>query len=250
MTSTYETTLRPRLRRLVLPLFEGPSGELARAALPATFGVAGLAAVLPGSGLVSSLLAVAVFCGASVVATIAAARHYPHDQLGLCNYVTLLRLMLVSALMAPLFAGGHLSWAYFAVASIALAFDGVDGWLARRQGRVSAFGARFDVETDSALALVLAANAALATGLGWMVLILGLPRYAFAVAVVFLPWMRRDLPERFSRKVVCVLQIAALIALQAPLLPPFVATVMVAAIAALLVWSFTRDIFWLSRQRG
>ena len=36
------------------------------------------------------------------------------------------------------------------------ALDGVDGWLARRSGIASAFGARFDMEIDALLILVLA----------------------------------------------------------------------------------------------
>ena len=37
-----------------------------------------------------------------------------------------------------------------------LALDGLDGWAARRQGLVSAFGARFDMEVDALLILALA----------------------------------------------------------------------------------------------
>ena len=36
------------------------------------------------------------------------------------------------------------------------ALDGVDGWLARRRGMSSAFGARFDMEIDALLVQVLA----------------------------------------------------------------------------------------------
>ncbi|MDR9395576.1 MAG: CDP-alcohol phosphatidyltransferase family protein, partial [Roseovarius sp.] len=83
-------------------------------------------------------------------------RTYPHDALGLCNLVTLLRLALATCLVAPLLAGGQADWAVFAVAAVALGLDGLDGWLARRQGLVSAFGARFDMEVDAALGLILA----------------------------------------------------------------------------------------------
>jgi hypothetical protein len=78
-------------------------------------------------------------------------------------------------------AGAAPSWAVFAVAVIALSLDGIDGWLARRQGYVSDFGARFDMEVDSVLALVLALSAAVSSGLGPLAILLGLPRYAFAV---------------------------------------------------------------------
>jgi phosphatidylglycerophosphate synthase len=42
-----------------------------------------------------------------------------------------------------------------ALASVALATDALDGRVARRTGTVSQFGARFDMETDAALLLVL-----------------------------------------------------------------------------------------------
>jgi hypothetical protein len=86
-------------------------------------------------------------------------RTYPHPTLGLCNVVTLGRLVIVGVLTAALVAGGGAPGAVFALAALALALDGVDGWLARRHGRVSGFGARFDMEVDSAFALVLALHA-------------------------------------------------------------------------------------------
>ena len=137
----------------------------------------------------------------------------------------------------------------FAVAVLALGFDGFDGWLARRQGYVSGFGARFDMEVDSLLALILSVSAAVASGLGPLAILLGLPRYLFAAAAWRLPWMRRALPERFSRKTVCVIQLGVLIALQAPILPPGVAVTLVLVAAAALIWSFAVDVAWLWRRR-
>jgi len=176
-------------------------------------------------------------------------RGYPHSTLGLCNLVTLARLALAAALLAPL-AGGAAPWAVFAVAALALALDGIDGWLARREGLTSGFGARFDMEVDSALALILALNAWAAGTAGAIVLLIGLPRYAFAAAALAFPWLDRPAPERFSRKAVCVIQIATLIALQLPPVAASVANPVVAAVAAMLVWSFGRDVLWLWRARS
>ena len=39
-------------------------------------------------------------------------------------------------------------------AAAVVALDGVDGWIARRIGRTTVFGARFDMEVDAALMLV------------------------------------------------------------------------------------------------
>jgi phosphatidylglycerophosphate synthase len=176
-------------------------------------------------------------------------RGYPHGALGLCNRVTLARLALASALLAPLAAEVE-PWAVFAVAALALSLDGVDGWLARREGLTSSFGARFDMEVDSALALILALNAWAAGTAGAIVLLIGLPRYAFAAASLVLPWLDRPTPERFSRKAVCVIQIATLIVLQLPPVAASVANPVVAAVAVALIWSFGRDVLWLWRARS
>ena len=146
-------------------------------------------------------------------------RTYPHATLGLCNVVTLARLVIVMVLAASLFAGGTNSWHVVLLASLALALDGIDGWLARRNGLASAFGARFDMETDSALALVLALHAMAIGAAGPVVLVLGIMRYVFVAACALLPWLSGPLPERFSRKAICVVQIATLILVQVPGMP-------------------------------
>ena len=174
---------------------------------------------------------------------------FAHPSLGLCNVVTLARLALTAALLAPVVAPASTVWAVFAVATIALALDGADGWLARRAGRASDFGARFDMEVDAALGLVLALNAWAAGMVGPAVLIIALPRYVFVAAAYIWPWLNAALPPRFSRKAVCVLQIGGLIALQLPLLPSLVASALVALVAAALLWSFGRDVVWLWRHR-
>ena len=175
---------------------------------------------------------------------------FPHQTLGLCNVITLTRLGLTAALLAPLVHPVASPWGVFVVAALALCLDGADGWLARREGRVSDFGARFDMEVDSALALILALNAWAAGMAGVLVLAIGLPRYVFVCAALVWPWLNRALPDRLSRKAVCVLQIGALIALQLPLLPPGVALSLVGVVAVALIWSFGRDVVWLWRHRA
>ncbi len=193
-------------------------------------------------------------CAASLYAIGATAagemlrRTYPHETLGVCNVVTLGRLVIVAGLVAPLAMESASAWIVFALASVALALDGADGWLARRNGRASAFGARFDVEVDSAFALVLSLHAL--DRVGPAVLVLGLARYAFVFAAVLFPWLGRYLPERFGRKAVCVLQLATLIALQVPLLPLPVATGLVIMASLALAWSFGRDVVHLWRLRS
>lgn len=180
--------------------------------------------------------------------------HYPHARFGACNGVTLLRAGLGASLLAPLVAGDAGQnvmggWAIPMVALLALSLDGLDGWLARRHGLVSGFGARFDMEVDAALALMLALHAMVDGMTGPVVLALGVMRYIFVAASWALPWMAAPLPDRFGRKLVCVIQIAALIALQVPGMGSGLAQLTALAAVTALLWSFGRDTLWLWRHR-
>ena len=241
-------------RRLRQGVSSGRAGAPLRDfALSAAAGMLALTAL--GPALLPALppMAWAVAAVLYLLGTLAAAdslrRSFPHPTLGLCNVVTLARLVIVGALTAALVAGGGDPVAVLALATVALALDGVDGWLARSGGRVSDFGARFDMEVDSAFALVLALHALASGTAGPLVLILGAMRYAFVAAAQVLPWLGGPLPERFSRKAVCVLQIAALILIQWPGLPETAAAALVLGAVGALVWSFGLDIRHLWRHR-
>ncbi len=178
---------------------------------------------------------------------------FGHARLGACNVVTHLRGSLAALLAMPLAAPQALAdpavgWAVFGLGLTVLCLDGVDGWLARRGGMASAFGARFDMEVDSLLALALAVLALASGAAGPAVLVLGLARYAFWAASLVLPWLAAPLPPRFSRKAVCVVQLGTLLALQAPVLPASVGHAAAFAAAGLLAWSFWVDIRWLSAR--
>lgn len=172
---------------------------------------------------------------------------YPHSVLGLCNIVTLGRLVIAGILSVALLAGVPPSWATCVLAVFALSLDGLDGWLARRDGLCSDFGARLDMEVDAAFALVLAVFAALNGAAGLYVILLGVPYYLFGAAKAVLPWLDRPLEQKFSRKTVCVAQIATLIALQVPFLADGGLDLVVVAVTMALLWSFGRDILWLWR---
>jgi phosphatidylglycerophosphate synthase len=130
---------------------------------------------------------------------------------------------------------------------VALVLDGVDGQVARRTGTVTAFGARFDMEVDAALILVLSAYVARPVG-GW-VLALGVMRYAFVLAMWVLPWMRRTLPPRYWRKVVAATQGVVLVSATAGVLPRSLTVGALVTALALLVESFGRDVVWLWQRR-
>jgi len=225
---------------------------MARFGATALLGAGGVVALSVGllqGGPLQVALATGLYLGATLVAGAFMRRSYPHGALGLCNIVTLVRLVLVAALIVPVLAGGSAQWSIFWLAAAALSLDAVDGWFARRQRLTSAFGARFDMEVDAALGLILACNAFAAGTVGPLVLLLGLPRYAFGLAGLILPWMTRPLPDRFGRKLACVIQIGALVGVQPAILPPTVAegAILVAALA--LAGSFGRDILWLWQRR-
>jgi phosphatidylglycerophosphate synthase len=130
---------------------------------------------------------------------------------------------------------------------IALLLDAVDGQVARRSRTASAFGARFDMEVDAFLLLVL--SLLLVEPLGWWALAVGAMRYGFVALGLALPWLTAGLPPRFSRKVVAAVQGVVLVVAVAGVLPQGAAAAAVGAALAALCWSFGLDARWLYRVR-
>jgi phosphatidylglycerophosphate synthase len=173
--------------------------------------------------------------------------------LGAANGITLVRAVLVcgvAGLVADVLAGGGSRTATVTVAAAALALDGVDGLVARHTGTASELGARFDMEIDAFLILLLSAYAAL--DLGAWVLAIGLMRYVYVVAGWLWPWLRTPVPPRYWCKVVAAIQGIVLAAVVGDVLPrAFVAAAVVVALA-LLTESFGRDVCrqWRQQVRG
>lgn len=205
---------------------------------------------LGSAGGVAQALPLAGYAILVAVARVGLARGYPHPRFGACNVVTFLRATGVAGLTAVLALPGAPmgGWLVPGVAAAILSLDGIDGWLARRAGRCSAFGARFDMETDAALALVLAALIWQAGLAGPWVLWLGLARYGFVGAGRIWPWLRAPLPPRWRRKAGCVVQIGALVLALLPGLPAAAVQAALVVAAAMLVWSFGADVAWLRRH--
>jgi hypothetical protein len=109
-------------------------------------------------------------------------------------------------------------------------------------------GARFDMEIDALLILVLSVYVAPAAG--WWVLAIGLARYALLLAERLLPWLRRPVPPRHWRKWVAAIQGIVLAVAAADILPALITQVALAVALALLADSFGRDVWWLWRQRN
>lgn len=180
------------------------------------------------------------------------ARHAPHRRFGAANAITLARLalaaLLAAALGEPLAERPALAWAAVLLATLTALLDAVDGPLARTRGQASAFGARFDMETDALLILVLSALVLQFGKAGAWVLAAGGMRYAFVLAARLWPWLDAPLPPSWRRKTVCVVQIVALIVCLGPVIGRGWSAALAAASLALLAWSFAVDIAWLARR--
>ena len=177
-------------------------------------------------------------------------QHHPFAQFGAANQITTLRAILVALVAAlvgeprePLVANAAVA----ATVAITL-LDGVDGWLARRQGIASRFGARFDMEIDALLILALSVLAWRGGKAGAWVLASGLLRYAFVAAGRLAPWLRAPLPPSRRRQTVCVVQIAALTITILPAVEPAISAPIAAAALVALSASFLVDTVWLWRQ--
>ncbi|HVL60254.1 MAG TPA: CDP-alcohol phosphatidyltransferase family protein [Microbacterium sp.] len=210
-------------------------------------GAAGVAALRAIDGLPAmGWLAALAYLTASNALLLGALRRRHSSRLGWANVVTATRSVLV-AIIAGLVAAS-----FFAPISVplliglivpALALDAVDGWVARRTGTITELGARFDMEVDAFLLLLLSVY--VAPILGPWVLAIGLMRYVFVAAGWMLPWLRLQLSPRYWRKVVTAVQGIAL-TLAASGLVPELAGLIVGVALVLLVESFGRDVVWLA----
>ena len=191
--------------------------------------------------------ALAVYTVGAVLVLIGLPKHHPFSAFGAANQVTLLRGALVALLAGLIGERADIALAALvtAVASGIAVLDGVDGWLARRSYQTSAFGARFDMETDALLIMVLAILAWQFGKAGVWVLGSGLLRYGFVAAGAALPALRHPLPPSQRRKALAVAQVVALIVTVAPLVPAAVSAPLAAVALGMLTLSFGVDVVWL-----
>lgn len=225
-----------------------------------------LMAILMGFGVVSSaallsyqlldlpfIFVIRAVCGFAAVAIVLCLRLpwlLPLRRFGAANSVTLLRAGLTTLLLGLVGCSTTAlnTWMPSVVALGALCLDGVDGWLARHEGSVTAFGARFDMEIDALFILVLALLALQTGKVGLWIMALGALRYGFVATGLLLPWLRAPLPPRKWRQTVCVIQALVLIACLTPWVEPGLATLLAAMTLILVLLSFAADILWLWRH--
>ncbi|NIH83688.1 CDP-alcohol phosphatidyltransferase family protein [Amycolatopsis granulosa] len=184
--------------------------------------------------------------GALWVLLTGALRRAGRVALGPADRVTLARATLTGGVLA-LVAAGSSGPVPAGLAALALALDAVDGRVARRTATVSPLGARFDLEADAVLILVLCVPVAVV--LGPWVLLIGAMRYAFVAAGWVLPWLRGPLAPDRARKAVAAAQGVTLLVVVAGVLPRGAALAGTAVALAALVWSFGRDVRTLWRTR-
>lgn len=140
-----------------------------------------------------------------------------------------------------------LNWSAVVVGSLALALDGLDGFVARRT-QVTEAGAGFDETVDALFILILAL--ALVPLWGWWTVLPGMYYYVFRFITAFRPQWQQRLPFSQMRKVVAAAQGILLITAASPLAQAHDWIGFGAAGLALtaLTWSFGRDIVWLERH--
>lgn len=181
----------------------------------------------------------------------------PFDRFGFANAVTLGRLVaacLLGGLAWEIAATDRrpdepLAWIVAVGAASALALDGLDGWLARRRGSATDFGARFDMEVDALLILLLSVLAWLLGKTGVWILSVGLARYVFIAAALVRPWLAHPLPPSWRRKTVCVIAAVALVALLAPIVTPMMGFWIGLTAVVSIAYSFGVDVAWLADRR-
>ena len=176
----------------------------------------------------------------------------PNDSFGPANFVTLTRAFLTCVLAGAIGAGpgtAATAWTICGLAAVVLLLDGVDGWLARARQETSAFGARFDMQSDSLYLLALSLLVYDLDKAGPWVLLAGLARYAFVAAAVVWPWLAADLPESSRRKRAFAFQAGLFVLCLAPAVPAWFSAPLAGVGVGALLASFALDVAWLARNR-
>lgn len=171
---------------------------------------------------------------------------------GRADWITSVRVALAVVLFGLYVQDPQPTWDKLAMATLALVLDGVDGRIARRFGPTR-HGAVFDMEADAFYVLTLCGIAHLHVGLGAWVLILAAlrPAYVFALVILqrFLPARTPNHEGSLRGKLIHVLNIGALLLVQAPLVPVAAKSAAAAAATVLLGYSFLTDFVRSVRPR-
>jgi phosphatidylglycerophosphate synthase len=210
-----------------------------------------LAASLATALGVAPLSTMALACVPMIVALVAF-RATAQRRFGLANAVTLVRAGLAAALAAPLLPLLRVepAWLLVLTAIGLIGLDGLDGWIARRRGEASSFGARFDMEADTLLLSVLALLVLASGRAGVWVLLAPALRPLFLLGGWVWPPLAVPLPPSARRKVCCVIPLLTLAIVLAPPANETVAVLLALAAVVVLAGSFAVDLRWLLAHGG
>jgi phosphatidylglycerophosphate synthase len=154
--------------------------------------------------------------------------------------VTTVRFLL--ALLLGALGPAAPGWTLAAVLGAGAALDVADGFIARRYSLSSAFGAAFDIETDALLTLIAEAQLWQRGRAGAWILIPGLLRYAYVLALAIVPATAGHVRSSpFARRAFVALLVGLIAAL---LSDGAIATAMVAIGTAAVTFSFARSFRW------
>jgi len=191
-----------------------------------------LASLLGGSFALSGAAAVST----AILLGLARGQYTPSGRFGLANWVTLLRSIAVLGL--PALAPRNVGIAVLAI----LALDGLDGFLARRSGSCSRFGAHFDMEADALLVAMTALQLFQRGGLGGWVLLPGALRYVYVVCLWLWPAAGGDAPRSLWGRLA---YLALVLGLAAPwLLGPELGAGFTVLGSGLVTLSFARSFYY------
>lgn len=198
--------------------------------------------------VVGSSKPIAISALVSFVCLIGCCRSHwsPNSNFGWANGVTAFRLLLVLCTAYGLHGAPGFLLAVLVIGILLL--DGLDGWLARRTGSASAFGAHFDMETDALLILVITQELWLRGTLGLWILTSGLLHYLYMLYSTLAPRDSSLVPRsNFGRAAFFVLTIGLALAFGLP----NILGALAAAVGTIFVSvSFARSFYWTWRCIG
>lgn len=182
----------------------------------------------------------AAFASVSFVVLVVRSRQHwtQRGRFGVANTATTVRLLLTFSLLLAYERLPELALALGALCILAL--DAIDGWLARRLGEASEFGAQYDLEADALLVLALGLLLHARGLAGAWVLVAGLWRYVYILARIMFP-RSVEAPRTLFNRLTYSLMLAAF---SAAWLVPKAWSVALAALGTLgISVSFLRS-FW------
>lgn len=168
----------------------------------------------------------------------------PQVKFGFGNQITLIRLICV--LLLSFFWETITNNIIVLVGLLIFMLDILDGWLARRYKLSSEFGDYFDKESDAFFMLTLCLLAIFNDRLGAWILIVGILRYAFVLAIPILNTKKSKEQKSVRGRYIAGIAFFALLASFLPLEGFYQPFAIIATI--LIIGSFALDLIWLIFQ--